>query len=287
MKKINTKKNIKINKKANTDKGVIRNLVIGSEGFLGTALCIYLKAKGEHVTHFDIKRGKKEDARTATLPLKNHDRVYFLAWEVGGAKYLYREDTQLIQLNWNMDLLQNVKIQLQKHGTPFVFISSQLAEETDTIYGAIKKIGELWTQQLKGVCVRLWNIYGTKENLDEKSHVINDFVHQALNTGEIRMMTTGEEKRQFTHVEDVCEALHYLMEHNMHSKIYDLTTFEWITIRDIADTIAKYTNAKVIPGAKKGTDRNLATIKGKPRGWNAKISVDEGIKRMIDGYNTK
>ncbi|MDO8483127.1 MAG: NAD(P)-dependent oxidoreductase [bacterium] len=265
-------------------KGTVRNLVIGSEGFLGTTLCSFLEKRGEKVTRFDIKRNKNEDARTANLHLEKFDRVYFLAWEVGGAKYLYRQDTQLHQLNWNIDLLRNVMLQLQKHGKSFVFISSQLADETDTIYGAIKKMGELWTQQLKGVCVRLWNIYGAEEALDEKSHVISDFIHQAVKTGEIRMMTDGEEKRQFTHVEDVSEALHFLMEHNLHSKIYDLTTFEWITIRAVADIVAKHTKAKVIPGHQKGTDRNFATIKGKPPEWTPRITIEEGIKKTVSWF---
>lgn len=259
----------------------IKNLVIGSEGFLGMSLCSYLENKGEHVTHFDIKRSNKEDGRVAKFKLDAFDRIYFLAWEVGGAKYLYRKDTQLFQLNWNIDLLRNVMFQLQKTRTPFVFISSQLADETDTVYGAIKKIGELWTQQLGGVCVRLWNIYGTREESSEKSHVISDFIHQAIETGEIRMITNGEEKRQFTHIEDVCDALHYLMEKKLNDKVYDLTNFEWISIKEVADIIGKHTGAKIIPGVSKGTGRDFATMKGKPHGWLPKVSIEEGIKKMI------
>jgi len=262
-------------------KNTTRNLVIGSEGFLGTALCSYLEKLGEKVVRFDIKRGKKEDARTAVLPLGSIDKVYFLAWEVGGAKYLYREDTQLKQLNWNLDLLRNVMQQLQSSKKQFVFVSSQLADETDTIYGALKRVGELWTEQLNNTCVRLWNIYGASETIDERSHVISDFIHQSISTGTIKMMTLGNEKRQFTHVNDVCEALHMLLERKMHARIYDLTTFEWITIREIADMIADMTKAKVIPGDKKGVDRNFATIKGKPPIWQPKISMEEGLKIMI------
>lgn len=259
----------------------ITNLVLGSEGFLGTTLCAYLEGQGEKVIRFDIKRGKNEDGRIAKLPLEKVDRVYFLAWEVGGAKYLYRDDTQLLQLNWNLDLLRNVMLQIQKHKTPFIFVSSQLADETDTIYGALKRVGELWTEQLKGVCIRLWNIYGGQETLDERSHVISDFIHQAVSTSKIKMMTTGEERRQFTHSEDVCEAMHMLLEKNLHSKIYDLTNFEWTSVRDVANYIAELTNAEVIPGEKKGVDRRFATIKGKPPVWNPKINLKDGLQKMV------
>mgnify|MGYP002629873402 CR=1 FL=1 len=261
---------------------MIKNLVIGSEGFIGKSLCTYLEKKGEQVTHFDIKRNKEEDARVAILPLHKFDRVYFLAWEVGGAKYLYRNDTQLHQLNWNVELLKNVMTQLQKSKIPFVFVSSQLAEETDSIYGATKKLGELWTQQLKGSCVRLWNVYGVQEETSERSHVVSDFIHQATTTNKIKIMGTGEEKRQFIHTNDVCEGLHHVLENNLNEEIYDLTSFEWITIRDIANLIGAYTNAKIILGAKKETNKSATTLKGKPPRWTPRITLKEGIKKMID-----
>src|SRR4051812_14342431 len=105
------------------------NLVIGSEGFVGKPFCTYLEKAGERVVRFDIRRATSEDAREAQLPLDGVDRVYFLAWDVGGAKYLYREDSQFRQLDWNLKLLLNVMPQLQNRGVRFLFVSSQLAEE--------------------------------------------------------------------------------------------------------------------------------------------------------------
>ena len=67
---------------------MINNLVIGSDGFVGKPLCNHLMAAGEEIIRFDIKRSNTENARLANLPLKDVDKVYFLAWEVGGAKYL-------------------------------------------------------------------------------------------------------------------------------------------------------------------------------------------------------
>jgi nucleoside-diphosphate-sugar epimerase len=60
---------------------MIKNLVIGSDGFVGKPLCEYLVAAGEEIIRFDIKCSKNEDARLANLPLKEVDRVYF---SVGG-----------------------------------------------------------------------------------------------------------------------------------------------------------------------------------------------------------
>ena len=71
-----------------------KNLVIGSEGFIGKPFCAFLESKGEAVVHFDIVLDAKQDARKAKLPLQQVDCVYFLAWDVGGSKYLYEPKLQ-------------------------------------------------------------------------------------------------------------------------------------------------------------------------------------------------
>src|SRR5687768_13847811 len=113
---------------------MIRNLVIGSEGFIGKPFCRFLEYKGEEVIHFDIKRKKEEDGRIFNFDFKDIDRVYFLAWDVGGSKYLYESKLQLSQLEWNLALMKNIFEHVQKQKTQFLFVSSQLAEETDTVY---------------------------------------------------------------------------------------------------------------------------------------------------------
>jgi len=204
----------------------VENLVLGSEGFVGKYLCDYLQRKGESVTRFDIKRSEKEDARFSWLPLDGIDRVYFLAWDVGGAKYLYREDTQLHQLKWNVDILHNVMPQLESCRVPFVFTSSQLAEE-NTVYGVTKKLGEMWTRQIGGSFIRLCNMYGVNEDTSERSHVVSDFVNQAR-VGEIHMLSDGGERRQFIHLEDACDAMY-----EMRGK--------WTSIKDVASIIQRVT----------------------------------------------
>ena len=108
---------------------MIKNLVIGSEGFIGKPFCRFLEEKGENIIRFDIKRGKKEDARFAKFDFKKIDRIYFLAWDVGGSKYLYESNLQLSQLNWNLKLMENVFEQLSKSKKPFLFFLSQVLDK--------------------------------------------------------------------------------------------------------------------------------------------------------------
>jgi nucleoside-diphosphate-sugar epimerase len=261
---------------------MIKNLVIGSDGFIGKPFCEFLeKEKGETVIRFDLKNSKENDARLAKLPLDKIDRVYFLAWDVGGAKYLYDPKSQPFQLDWNLKLLSNVMPQLAESGKSFLFISSQLAEECDTVYGVTKRLGEVWTRLIPaGVFIRQWNVYGPVEAKSERSHVIADFIYQAIKTGEIKMMTTGEERRQFIHVHDTCEAWYQALEQNL-KRIHDVTSFEWIQVVEVAKMIGKLTGAKVIPGEKVGSTP-LTPIKGKIPGWSPKISLEEGLQKMIE-----
>ena len=258
----------------------MRNLVIGSGGFIGKSLCFFLRNKNEEVVEFDIKRGNHEDARKATISFDSFDRVYFLAWEVGGAKYLYSENAQFEQLNSNLSILINVMPQLQKSNVKFLFISSQLAEDVDSVYGVTKRLGEVWTKLLpEGYFIRQWNVYGTLEEDSKRSHVISDFVLQALRNREIRMMTTGEEVRQFIHIDDVCRAYHQVLNNNLKG-IYDVTSFEWVKLIDVANIISLYTGAVIIKGEKTGSTP-YTPMKGKIPGWQPSIPLQEGLKRMI------
>jgi nucleoside-diphosphate-sugar epimerase len=261
----------------------MKNLVIGSDGFIGKPFCSYLESLGEEVIRFDLKQNKKQDARVSSLPLGKVDRVYFLAWDVGGSKYLYQEKTQLSQLTWNVELLQNVMSQLEKKKVQFMFASSQLVEE-NTIYGVTKKLGELWTEQLGGVSIRIWNAYGYMEADDVKSHVISDFIHQALSNKKIKMITDGEEWRQFTHIDDLARAFHQSLTLEKRTRtVYDASSYRWVQVKEIAEMIAEVTGADIEFGTKKGTTLTASNM-GRLPGWLPKIELEEGVKRMIKEY---
>ncbi len=262
-----------------------RDLVVGSEGFVGRPLCSFLEGLGEEPVRFDIKRGAQEDARAARLPLADVDRAYFLAWDVGGAKYLYRDETQFQQLDWNLKLMLNVMPQLQTARVPFLFVSSQLAEEYDTVYGVTKRLGEVWTHLLSGVRVRLWNVYGTSEDPSDRSHVVSDFIHQALTTGEIRMLTDGQEKRQFVHIDDVCRAFHAALSSCLPG-VYDVSSFEWVSVLEVAEVISELTGARVVPGERRG-NTPLTPMRGKVPGWTPTVTLECGLRRLVEEVRSR
>ena len=188
------------------------------------------------------------------------------------------------QLKWNLALITNIFNQLEEQKkTDFLFVSSQLTEEADTVYGSTKRLGEVWTNLLKGVCVRVWNAYGVMEEQDIKSHVISDFIYQALQTGKITMMTNGQEWRQFTHINDLCNAFYMALNtKDLRKTVYDASSYEWVRIIDIAQIISDSTGAKLIPGKIKGHDPLPADNMGRVPGWLPSIELKDGIQKIVN-----
>ncbi len=260
----------------------MKNLVIGSSGFIGGPLCKYLESQNEIVTEFDIQNNRLDDARYREFPFKNFDRVYFLAWNVGGAKYLYDDNTQFSQLEWNVKLLTNILPQLKRDKTKFMFVSSHLSDNTHTVYGVTKRLGEIWTSLINGINIRLWNIYGQYESESNKSHVVADFIHQALTKNCIQMLTTGEERRQFIHIDDLVYIMKWLMD-NKKVGTYDITTNHWITIYRLAEMISDITGCKIQRGFETGHE-----VKIEPQyllnNWTPKIQLYDGLQTTIEQY---
>ena len=68
-------------------------LVLGSEGQIGSYLTEYLRDKGHDVTEFDVVNGEDQDLTLIPNPKLQHDIrisdfVFFLAFDVGGSRYL-------------------------------------------------------------------------------------------------------------------------------------------------------------------------------------------------------
>jgi nucleoside-diphosphate-sugar epimerase len=260
----------------------MKNLVIGSEGFLGKQLCRFLRELGDEVIEYDVKNSSEEDARFGELPLDGVDRVYFIAWDVGGSKFLYKENTQLTQMEWNNTLMNNVFPQIMD--IPFVFVSSQLADKTDTVYGVQKQMGEVWTKLSNhGVTVRLWNLYGYNEDFTERSHVVSDFIYQAMVNKKIEMLTKGEEYRQYIHIDDVCQGLLQSFDIQDRSKTYDISSGEWVKLIDLATEIKNLTDCEIKRGEQHGTSLLIDNKEFVP-GWEPKVTLTKGLERMIKEF---
>jgi nucleoside-diphosphate-sugar epimerase len=272
-------------------------LILGSAGQIGAYLTDYLRTKGHEVTEFDVANGEEYDLRMIPNTKLMHDIriadfVFFLAFDVGGSRYLKKYQHTYEFINNNTRMMANVFQYLQEYRKPFVFASSQMSNMSYSPYGVMKRVGEMYTQNLGGLIVKFWNVYGIEKDR-EKSHVITDFIKRGFEEGEFEMLTDGTEERQFLYAEDCCEALETVMEHYADFKSTDplhITSFHSESIKSVAEIIQGQFNlierydVKIKPGIAKDSvqmdKRNEADnyIQG---WWLPKTNLDNGIAKVF------
>ena len=271
--------------------------ILGSEGQIGAYLSEYLEKKGHEVTGIDVVYGPENDLRVTPntyveSKIKDADFVFFLAFDVGGSRYLKKYQHTFEFNNTNTRKMANIFRLLNKYKTPFVFASSQMSNMSYSPYGVMKRVGELHTTALKGLIVKFWNVYGIEKDM-EKAHVITDFIRRGFEEREFEMLTDGTEQRQFLYAEDCCEALETVMECYSDFKPTDplhITSFNSTSIAQIAAIIQGQFNlierfdVKIKPGLAKDSvqmdKRNEADtyISG---WWTPKTGIAEGIAKVF------
>ena len=271
--------------------------ILGSGGQIGAYLTEYLRKKDYEVFEFDITNGEHQDMthipntylRNAIM---NSDFVFFLAFDVGGSRYLKKYQHTFKFINNNTRLMANVFGYLKDYNKPFVFASSQMSNMSYSPYGVMKRVGELYTKSLKGVIVKFWNVFGIEKDHD-KAHVITDFIAKGFDTGVIDMMTDGTEEREFLYAEDCCEALETIMgcydQFTCDDELH-ITTGVSTSILEIARNIqVLFKNigkeVKVTPASSKDEVQKDARNIPDPyikKWWQPKTDVVDGITKVFE-----
>ena len=271
--------------------------ILGSSGQIGAYLTEYLRDKGHHVIEFDKNNSYHEDMTTIPNPfLKNaimdSDFIFFLAFDVGGSRYLKKYQHTFKFIDNNARMLAGAFQYISEYKKPFVFASSQMSSMSYSPYGVMKRVGELYTKSLGGLIVKFWNVYGIEKDHD-KAHVITDFIRKGFETGVINMMTDGTEQREFLYAEDCCEALEQVMlEYNQFTSDSELhiTSFHSTTILEIAKIIQGIfkANGKIVAVEKAQTKDEVqkdARNEANPfirKWWKAKTSIEDGIEKIYE-----
>jgi nucleoside-diphosphate-sugar epimerase len=266
----------------------MKYLVLGSAGQVGAELCKFLRNENHEVVEFDIASDDSQDLRIPNVIdnlVEESDFVMFLAFDVGGSRYLkkYQHTYEFIENNTKLTLYTFES--LKKHNKPFIFASSQMANMSYSPYGICKSLGEVYAKALNGLTVKFWNVYGPEHDL-EKSHVITDFILKAKE-GKIEVLTDGKEERQFLHAEDCSRCLLTLSEKydeiDRESNLH-ITNFGWNTILEVAEIINEVIPCEIIPSTE--IDTVQLNKRNEPdtyilNFWKPEISLKEGIKKII------
>ena len=275
----------------------MRITILGSSGQIGAYLTEYLTKKGHDVRSFDKIDGDQYDMTTIPNPdlharISTSEFVFFLAFDVGGSRYLKKYQHTFKFIDNNTRMMANAFKYLEQYKVPFVFASSQMSSMSYSPYGVMKRVGELYTKSLGGLIVKFWNVYGIEKD-HEKAHVITDFIHKGFETGVIDMLTDGTEQREFLYAEDCCEALESVMEHytehNSDSELH-ITSFVSTTILEIGKIIQglfKSQGKKITlhPAQAKDEVQKDARNEANPhikKWWKPKTSIEDGIEKIYE-----
>ena len=272
--------------------------ILGSAGQIGAYLSDYLKDKGHNVTDVDIVNGVQYDLRVTPSTIiekaiESADFVFFLAFDVGGSRYLKKYQHTFEFVNNNTRMMANTFRLLGKYKKRFVFASSQMSNMSYSPYGVMKRVGELHTTALKGLTVKFWNVYGIEKDM-EKAHVITDFIRKGFEEGQFEMITDGTEERQFLYAEDCCEALETVMENYTDFKPEDplhITSFRSETIKQVASIIkgcfaidGNY-DIEIKPGLAKDSvqlDKRNEADNYILNWWVPNTTIDVGIRKVYN-----
>lgn len=300
-----------------------RVLVTGGSGFLGS----FVVGKLEERSAGAIFAPRKLDydlrdvgAIQELLREVQPNLVIHLAATVGGiganrehpAEYFYDNlmmGTQLLHECWRAGVAKFVAIgtvcAYPKH-TPIPFREEDLwegyPEETNAPYGLAKKMllvqSQAYRQQYNYNAVFLLpvNLYGPRDNFDPaSSHVIPALIRKFVaareqHADEVVVWGDGSPTREFLFVEDCAEGILLAAEHFNSPDPVNLGSAYEISIRDLAQKIARITGfeGRITWDTDKPNGqprRKLDVRRAKQEfGFVSRTNFDEGLQRTLDWW---
>ena len=141
----------------------------------------------------------------------------------------------------------------------------------------------------KAISLMPTNLYGPGDNFDlQNSHVLPALIrkfHEAKsrNDDSVQVWGSGTPRREFLHVDDLAEAILYLMKNYDDERIVNVGWGEDLTIRELAEMIMSvigYNGTLVFdPTKPDGTPRKLLDVSRlQTSGWRPRISLKAGIE---------
>jgi len=184
------------------------------------------------------------------------------------------------------------------------YLLTGLLEETNEPYAIAKIAGIKMCDAYRSqygcnfISAMPTNLYGPNDNYDlDNSHVLPALlrkVHTAKTEGRafVEIWGSGKPMREFLHVDDMAEACFYLMLNYDEPGLVNIGTGKDLTIKDLALLIKKIVGypgeLKFDPSKPDGTPRKLLDVnKLHSLGWNHKIELEEGIRRVYEEVKHK
>jgi GDP-L-fucose synthase len=139
------------------------------------------------------------------------------------------------------------------------------------------------------------NLYGPGDNYDlQQGHVVAALqvkIHRAKQNDApaVEIWGSGTPRREFLYVDDLADALVFMVNHYSQESHLNVGTGTDVTIRELAEVIAKvaqYEGTFVYDRSKPdGTPRKVMDVgRLTALGWKAKTSLEQGLKDTYEAY---
>jgi len=290
--------------------------VAGHRGLVGSAIMKKLKKEGYNnlvyrtSSELDLRRQEEVEE---FFEVEKPEYVILAAAKVGGiqandtysAEFLY--DNLMIETNVIDAAYQNDVKKLLFLGSSCIYpkfaeqpmkedyLLSGKLESTNEGYAVAKitgiKLCEHYNKQYDTnfISAMPTNLYGPNDNFDlETSHVLPALIrkfHEAKvnDEGEVVIWGTGKPRREFLHVDDLADSLLFLMNNYNGDQFVNVGVGKDISILELAELIKDIVGfeGEIVNDLSKpdGTPRKLLDVNRlNDLGWEAKISLEEGIK---------
>lgn len=296
--------------------------VAGHNGLVGSAIVRTLKANGYHnlllktSQELDLKRqAEVEEFFNQERP----EYVFLAAAKVGGiqanntyrAEFLY--DNLIMAANVIHSAYQSNVEKLLFLGSSCIYpklcpqpmqeeyLLTGFLEPTNEPYAIAKiaglKLCENYCRQygVNFISAMPTNLYGINDNFDlANSHVLPALIrkfHEAKQShaDAVEVWGTGSALREFLFVDDLADALLFLMQHYNSQNFINVGTGEEISIKELALTIKAVVGfegeLRFDPSKPDGTPRKLLDIsKIKNLGWEPKTSLKAGLEKTYQWF---
>ena len=302
----------------------MRILVFGSTGLVGSSTVKVLIKNDKYTKVFGSTRKDTNlfsfDDTYETIKDFRPDVIVNAAAKVGGILANNTDRFEFIteNLKINMNILESLKhfkdIKLVNLGSSCIYpldapnpikeeyIMDGKLEPTNSPYAMAKlaaiEMGDALEIQFNSKIVNLMptNLYGPNDNFSEnESHVIPGLIsrmHKAKLSQEpvFNIWGTGKPKREFLYVDDLAEAINFVIENDVNTKLLNVGSNEEVTIKELSIIIKEALNfegsLEFDETKPDGNPRKLLdSTKIFELGWKPLVSLTQGIERTYSWFN--
>lgn len=269
-------------------------------------------------THKELDLTRQTEVE-AFFQQEKPEYVFLAAAKVGGiianqsalADFMY--DNMILEMNVIHAAWQNGCKKLEFLGSSCIYprmapqpmpescLLTSALEPTNEAYALAKISGLKYCEYLNRqygtdfISLMPTNLYGPNDNYHpEHSHVLPALIrrfHEAKEAGltEVTCWGDGSPLREFLYVDDLANLCVFLMNHYSGNETVNAGTGKEITIKALTELVAKvigYEGTILWDTTRpNGTPRKLLDVsKAKALGWEAKVSLEEGIRLAYEDF---